>query len=673
MAPEAYWGLDIGQNALKAVKARRVGDLVEVLAFEHIEYREPPSGGDNSAAIREVLQTFLSRNDIENTGFAVSIAAGRSALIRFIKLPPVDRRKVPDIVRYEATQQIPFPLEDVIWDYQLVEREYEPGEELEVGIFAMRREAIFSFLSNLMVTGIEVDNIQLSAAAVYNCIRYDSSAIDGAILGVDIGAENTNLIIVDGNNVWTRSLPIGGNDFTRAVATKYGLEFEQAETLKRGMARSKKAQEIFEAIRPSLRSLMDEIQRSVGYYRSLHKGSKFAKLVGFGAGFKMFGVKRFMETGLAYPVEVFGRTNNISVNAALNLQLFKKSAPAFGAALGLVVQALGLGGLNTNLMPPQILRERLLKSKRPMLMGAAAMLAGAAVLYAGIAFLQPTAYSIDADPQVREINAATKVNKEYIELMKIGGVRKQLDAIVSRKASKADSLDAFKALVASIPADEEFPIYIRQMAMESGTAARVNLKLRKPAEKGRIGDTIIKGTPVPKEDTIDTADRDVGAGAKVKSKAAAEKALDDREAMRDRNWAANQVDRQQRQEKMAKRRAQKELTKSKAAGTKRREGGVSFPGVGFIAELWIETANPEGTPYIPKLCAKMKASKGVQHCDYYYVDQETFWENTETHARTANEPRGSNASQYEKKVYTVAVIQWVYSAPEETAAPKGGS
>lgn len=668
MAPEAYWGLDIGQNALKAVKARRMGDLVEVLAFEHIEYREPASGGDNSAAIREVLQTFLSRNDIENCGFFVSIAAGRSALIRFIKLPPVDRRKVPDIVRYEATQQIPFPLEDVIWDYQLVEREYEPGEELEVAIFAMRREAIFSFLSNLMVTGIEVDNIQLAAAAVYNCLRYESSAVDGAVLGVDIGAENTNLIIVDGNNVWTRSLPIGGNDFTRAVATKYGLEFEQAETLKRSMERSKKAQEIFEAIRPSLRSLMDEIQRSVGYYRSLHKGSKFAKLVGFGAGFKMFGVKRFLETGLAYPVEVFGHTNNISVNAALNLQLFKKSAPAFGAALGLAVQALGLGGLNTNLMPPQILRERLLKSKRPMLMGAAAMLAGAAVLYAGIAFLQPTAYSIDADPQVREINAATKVAKKYKGLMKIDGVRRHLNGLVSRKASKADSLDAFKALMASIPADEEFPIYIRQMAMESGTAAHVNSKLRKTATRKQGSDTFFTSTPVNFKATIDAASKDTAVSAKTR-KDAPTKGLDDREAMRDKNFAATELARQQRLENMQKREKEKGLLKASAGSVKRRKSGVHFPGVGFIAELWIETANPKGIPYIPKLCAKIKSARGVRHCDYYYADQEIFWENTETHARTASEPRGSNASQFEKKVYTVAVIQWVYSAPEETAAP----
>jgi len=663
MAAEQVWGLDVGQNALKAVKARRVGELVEILAFDHIEYHEPASGGagDSSAAIRDALQTFLSRNDITNCQFAVSIAAGRSALIRFIKLPPVDRRKVPDIVRYEATQQIPFPLEDVIWDYQVIEREYEPGEELEVGIFAMRRDAIFNFLSNLMVSGIEVDSIQLAAAAVYNCMRYDQATEQGALLGVDIGAENTNLIIVDGNNVWTRSLPIGGNDFTRAIATKYGLEFEQAETLKRSMARSKKAKEIFEALRPSLRSLLDEVQRSAGYYRSLHKEAKFVKLIGFGNGFKMYGVKRFLEAGLAYPVEVYGRTNNLAIKSALNVHLFKKNAPGFGAALGLAVQGLGLGGINTNLMPPQILRERMLKSKRPTLIAAAAMLAGASVVYAAAAFLQPTAYPIEQDPRIRELSAAYKLKNEYENYMKVDDVKKDIEALIDVKGRKAESLAAFNALIESIPVDEQYPIYISTIAMEPGPKNEINRKLRAGWEKGTEGITKLIWDKVENRDVIDIAESTLPlsqGGRRTRQQRMAEHTRRMDELM-----LRMEAAREERRAAMRQRWEEIQRLEKEAGAVARRQQGVNFAGVGYLAQLTIETAHPGGPPHIREICDQMKKVRGVKHCDYYYAETQKYWEHVETHARDHNAEK-KPGPDYVERNYTIAIIQWVWVPPQ---------
>jgi len=663
MAAEAVWGLDIGQNALKAVKGRQAGELVEVLAFDHIEYREPASGGaDSSALIRDALQTFLGRNDITNCEFVVSIAAGRSALIRFIKLPPVDRRKVPDIVRYEATQQIPFPLEDVIWDYQVVEREYEPGEELEVGIFAMRREAIFNFLSNLMVSGVEVDSIQLAAAAVYNCMRYDQATAEGAILGVDIGAENTNLIIVDGNNVWTRSLPIGGNDFTRAIATKYGLEFEQAETLKRSMERSKKAQEIFEALRPSLRSLMDEIQRSAGYYRSLHKQAKFVKLIGFGNGFKMYGVKRFLAAGLAYPVEAYGETNNIIVNAALNLHLFKKNSPAFGAALGLAVQGLGFGGVNTNLMPPQILKERLLKRKRPTLIAAAAMLASASLLYAAVAFLQPTAYPIEQDPRIRELNTATKLQSDYQDRINVTALKKEINSLIDVKGRKSEALDAFNALIGSVPNNEEYPIFINQLAMEPGAAGKINTKLRVGWSEESGGLTSLIHQPVAPTHVIKEAQVERRQSSGRRNVASL---IQRHEARVDERMYRMEAARDRRREERVARESELDRLQKEAGEAGRKEQGVNFAGVGYMAEITIETANPEGPPYIRKLCEQMREAPGVRHCDYFYAETQTYWEHVKTHARDMTAERAPS-KDYEKKQYTIAILQWVWT-PLQTA------
>ncbi len=668
MPATAVWGLDIGQNALKAVKAARVGPRVEVVAFDHIEYRAPASGGgDQNAAVREALQTFLSRNDIANCEFAVAMAAGRSALIRFIKLPPVDRRKVPDIIRYEATQQIPFPLEDVIWDYQVVDREYAPGEELEAGIFAMRREAIFNFLSNLMVTGIEVGTIQLSAAAVYNCMRYDQAVEQGAIMGVDIGAESTNLIIVDGDSVWTRSLPIGGNDFTRAIATKYSLEFEQAETLKRSMDRSKKAQEIFEALRPSLRSLLDEIQRSAGYYRSLHKQAKFVKLLGFGNGFKMYGVKRFLEAGLAYPVEMYAQPNNIAIGGALNLQFYKKSAPAFGAALGLAVQALGLGGVNTNLMPPQILKERMLKHKRPMLIASAAMFAGAWVLYAAFAFLQDTAYPVDRDPRYQEVNKADADTKAYASSVNVRTLEAEIRSIIDVKAIRTEPIDALNALMASIPVDEEYPIFVQSIAMESGDQNWINSRLREGIKEGEAegeeGGTVV--TPVDRGGTITAATGPTARAVRRTER----RSYEDREDAIDDMMSAADTRLMQRFARMQEGGDTQRAIRRAADSVQRAEQGVSLQsGFGYVAQMYIETAHPDGSPHIRKICDAMMKTPGVRYCDYFYAETFDMWENPKTHAREMTERRDATAKDFVQKKYTIAIIQWVYEPGAESIA-----
>ena len=676
MPVTAVWGLDIGQCALKAVKARASGQLVDVMAFDHIEYKKSLStaGTDASATIREALQTFLGRNDVVDCSFSVSIAAGRAALVRFIKLPPVDRRKVPDIVRYEATQQIPFPLEDVIWDHQVIERNYAPGEELEVGLFAMRREAIFDFLSNLMVSGIEVENIQLSAVALYNCVRYDQPTEDGAIMAVDIGAENTNLVVVDANSVWTRSLPIGGNDFTRAIATKFGIDFDQAENLKRNMPRSGKAQELFETLRPSLQSLLDEIQRSAGYYRSLHKSSKFVKLLGFGAGFRMYGVQRFLEAGLAYPAEVFEKTNNIIVSNAVNQQFFKKNAPAFGPALGLVVQGLGFGGINTTLMPPTIIKERILRKKRPFLIAAAAMLAGAFAWPAFSAYTRPTDFGIKSYPVAKTIEARDAEAKEYNKRLSVRQpIEAELNGLIDLKARRMDQLDAFNILVSSIPHDDEYPIYIQSLILESGSDGYIKPTLITPESA-----LPAKGRPTFASEVVNKV-RLIKPGAAAKKVVARGSAVDadERRYQIEQAMLRRETKREERRTAMPV--GPRKTTVDASTGTARSDLDFKITGIGQVADVFLETANPNGEAQIRALAKDMAQKAGVLYCEVVMVSNDTVWEQEDTHARLYDEPGlelgTMGYASYKKTPITTARIQWVYkkgAVRQAHAAPKAG-
>src|SRR6476659_6577082 len=147
---QPVWALDVGQAAVKALKLvpGETPDQVLAEAFDYVEYPKILSqpDADPDQLVREALETFLERNDLKGCKVALAVP-GQSGLVKFIKLPPVEKKRIPDIVKFEARQQIPFALEEAIWDYQQIGRQgggEDEGEDsftmAEVGLFAMKKD-----------------------------------------------------------------------------------------------------------------------------------------------------------------------------------------------------------------------------------------------------------------------------------------------------------------------------------------------------------------------------------------------------------------------------------------------------------------------------------------------------------------------------------------------------
>jgi len=449
MAQKAVWGLDIGQSSLKAVRGQKTGAKIEILAFDCFEYNltNIDNEAEVDAAIRQALTTFLGRYDVSGDDVLVS-APAHSALIRFIRLPPVDRKKIKDIVRYEAHQQIPFPLEEVIWDYQAIDRGFLPGEEVEVGIFAMRKEIIHRFLSNLMLVNLESSVLQVAPIALYNFLMYERPPSAGAIIVIDVGANNTDLLIISQDRIWTRNLPIAGNDLTNAIAREFNLPFEKAETLKRKAAKSKFQAKIYEAMKPALKGLIDELQRSVGYYKSVNAGQRIDHILVMGSAFKLPGLGRFLLNNLQYEVRKLSSVQNYITDNAMNIDQYRENPMGFGPSLGLVTQGLGLGSMNTNLMPEEILYRRVLARKKPW----AFVAAGILMAMVGINYLQ--AKSLEAkykgamvqsvQTQVQPIVEATQRYQQA--LSSLGGAEGSIDKYIGVGANRNYWFDVFNAV-----------------------------------------------------------------------------------------------------------------------------------------------------------------------------------------------------------------------------------
>ena len=167
------WGIDVGQYGLRAIKLEAVGPDLLVSDFEIIEY--PQSLSDLPAAshdqtIRQALSQFVSRRSLKGAALVVGVP-GRNSQARFVALPPVEPKKIPQIVEFEAKQQIPFDIDDVVWDYQAIKIQDSP--DVIAGIFFIKRDVVESFLSNFQHAGISAQQVQMAPMALYNALVYD--------------------------------------------------------------------------------------------------------------------------------------------------------------------------------------------------------------------------------------------------------------------------------------------------------------------------------------------------------------------------------------------------------------------------------------------------------------------------------------------------------------------
>src|SRR5271165_271110 len=381
---QAVWAIEIGQAALKALKlvAGPNPDEVVAEAFDFIEYPKILSqpDADTEELVREALATFTDRNDVKGCKVAISVP-GQAGLVKFIKLPPVEKKRIPDIVKFEAKQQIPFSLDEVVWAYQQIGGDGEVDEEeftmAEVGLFAMKRDQINRAILPFTVAGIEVDIVQMSPIALYNFISFDQikgSGTKDSVVLLDIGADNTDLIITDGNRIWQRNVPIGGNHFTRALTKELKLTFAKAEHLKRNATKAPDPRAIFTAMRGVFNDFASEINRSIGFYSSINRTAKIKKIVGMGNGFKLPGLQKFLQQNLNNEVGKLEGFDKLLGDEVKSAPQFQDNLASFAVAYGLGIQGLNRGGLGTNLLPPEIERVRLIRRKKPWALAASALI-----------------------------------------------------------------------------------------------------------------------------------------------------------------------------------------------------------------------------------------------------------------------------------------------------------
>ncbi|MBN1972283.1 MAG: type IV pilus assembly protein PilM [Sedimentisphaerales bacterium] len=499
------WAIDIGNNSLKALCLSTERGVVEVIGFENIQHGKILSGSNVTQDEKEELialsfRELVNKYDLSMEEIIVSVPS-QNSFVRFVNLPPVEAKRIPEMVKFEAVQQIPFGINDVQWDWQLMSEPDSP--EIKVGIFAIKNEIVNAALNPLSREDIDVSYVQIAPMALYNYLVYDRPDLvttdNQAVVVINVGAENTDLVVCTKTTVWQRCILIGGNTFTQAIADTFKLNFDKAEKLKRTAPMSKYARQIFQAMRPVFTDLASEVQRSLGFYNSANPNTKIKKIIAMGGGAKLRGLLKYLQQTIQMPVERPDSFKRLTLGQGVSQAKFHESITDFGIVYGLAVQALGIAKIESNLLPRNIARAKAWATKGRYFIIAACLLLAVSVMSFGRTFWDKVQYgrqSTDRTRAGRIIRDLDNSRSQYEELKEL---KVQMDSVVDREYKFFEHRDIIPRIIETISAalpNEENNQRQAEMykAFARGDAKTVMNVPRKDRKQIFITNTIIRFT-----------------------------------------------------------------------------------------------------------------------------------------------------------------------------------
>lgn len=320
------------------------------------------------------------------TRYAIS---GQAVFTRFVKLPPIQDNNIEQLVTFEAQQHVPFPLNEVVWDYELI----EGVAEREAVIVAIKGDSLDEINSTVNDCGLITCEVDVAPMAVYNAFRAAYGQIEEPILLIDIGAKTSNLLYIEGKRFFTRSVAIGGVAVTAAIAKEYNVSFNEAEHQKvtnglvaLGGGHTEQLDEAVAAlamvIRNALSRLPAEIARTTNYYRSQHGGSAPRRILLAGGGANLPYTLEFFQEKLNLPVDYFNPVSNLSISKSVDPAVIQREGHLMGELIGLGLRGIGKSEINIDLVPLTVEQSRMAERRKPFFIAAASVLLGGMATWA---------------------------------------------------------------------------------------------------------------------------------------------------------------------------------------------------------------------------------------------------------------------------------------------------
>ncbi len=389
---KSFLALDFGAGTLKLAEfeVNEAGGLKLVQYGTKALGLEGAQEATREQTVSKALSELLNERGIKARNANVC-APGFHVFSKFVKLPPVDTGKVGQIIEYEARQNVPFPLEEVVWDYQIVGT--MPGGELEVLLVAIKTDVVDGLFRMGDGSGLKLQLVDVSPAALCNSFRYNYGDLEGegCSMLLDIGAKTSNLLFFEKGKFYCRSINIGANSITQDFATESKLKFDEAELAKieKGFVslggayeepEDPQAAAISKIARQVMTRLHIQVNQTIQFYRGQQGGSAPQRLFLSGGASVMAYTAQFYAEKLNIPVDYFNPFRNVQIDPSVNVEDLARVAHSFGEVVGLGLRNLAVCPVELNLMPEASIQRQEFQQKKPLLI--AAMFTLVAVVFA---------------------------------------------------------------------------------------------------------------------------------------------------------------------------------------------------------------------------------------------------------------------------------------------------
>lgn len=376
--------LNLGSQtiALGEFRAQPGGGLILQNYRLHETLADVATEGMRYSQLEPVVRQALGQLHIKGGDVNYAVP-GQAVFARFVKLPSVDEEKVERIIGFEAQQNVPFPIDEVVWDYQLVGAGAD--EQIQVVLVAIKSDLLEEINSAVEGATLRTNIVDVAPMALYNAFRYNYSDLTGCSLLVDIGARTTNLLFIESARVFSRSVPIGGGSLTTAIAREFDEPFAAAELRKKrdgfvslGGAYAEPSDpelaRMSKIIRSTMTRLHAELMRSISHYRSQQQGSAPERVLLCGGSASTPYMREFFQEKLQLQVSFFNPLRNVAVAASAPADDLSRSAHLLGEVVGLALRTVTACPMELNLRPASVVRRQTLEKRRLSFVVAAACL-----------------------------------------------------------------------------------------------------------------------------------------------------------------------------------------------------------------------------------------------------------------------------------------------------------
>ena len=390
--PERILSLNLGMQTVSLAEFEVLpGDGLQLIGFAKSELiLDSAADATRPLQIESVAKELLETLKAKAGSSVFACLPSQAVFSRFLKLPGATPEDVQAIVGFEAQQNIPFPIEEVVWKHQIMGDRRD--ESWDVALVAIKTEQLTEVLDAITRGGLWARNVDVAQMALYNSFRYNYPEVEESALLIDLGSRTTNLIFSENGRAFSRSIPIGGHAISAAIAKEFEQDITLAEKLKieKGLVGLGGAYadpedpveaRLSKVIRNTMTRLHAEIARSVNFYRSTHGGTTPLRVFLCGGSTPLRYIAEFFVEKLQARVEFFNPLKNVVVAEGSLPEGTPPGSYGLGELVGCALRGLGNCPMEIALTPPAVVQAQIMARRIPNLALAAALFIAVPILW----------------------------------------------------------------------------------------------------------------------------------------------------------------------------------------------------------------------------------------------------------------------------------------------------